>query len=138
MESILLMKNRIDSNKNMNRAFPVILKDERFNLDKKDNDKIKNLNYELKTIKEIMKSRTLNNFLCEEFFLCGVSTKNSKILFESEDSIAPCKHAECSILPALKAEILSKFPLKNPNFDINSTVNFYYYLDCFSLLPYWS
>jgi len=114
---------------------PVILKNNDNYQEKQDNEKLRSLAYELKTIKELNKSNNKNDFLCEAFFRCGVS-ENNKIILDSENSLAPCYHSECSILPSIKAEILNKFPMKNNNFDINSTVKFYIKLDCFFMLSF--
>jgi hypothetical protein len=101
---------------------PIILKyDENGNNTK--NEKLKSLAYELKTLKEMMKNKNKNDYLCEAFFTCGISN-NNKILLDSENSMASCKHSECSILPSMKAEILESFPKKNQNCVISSTVKF--------------
>lgn len=82
------------------------------------------MEFELKKLKDLNHNRNDEDFLCDAFFTCGIPMKNTKILLDSEDSTSSCKHPECSILPAMRAEILNKFPLKNPNFEINSTVLF--------------
>lgn len=102
---------------------PVILKQKESFLYERENntEKIKSLTYELKTLNEMSKLKNKSEFLCEAFFECGISI-NNKIIVDSENSLASCKHHECSILPSMKPEILNSFPLKNPNFDISSTV----------------
>ncbi len=127
MDHKYLKKNSLENEKfKIKSDKPVIVKyNETTIADKIDNnEKLKSLAYELKTIKEMMKMRNKNDFLCEAFFTCGLPY-NNKIISESENSLASCRHCECSILPSLKPEILSCFPLKNQNFDINSTVSIY-------------
>ncbi len=119
---------------------PVIIKyNDKVTEDKQDNNvRLKSLTYELKTLKEMIKLRNKSDSLCEAFFSCGLS-HNNKIIVDSENSLASCRHPECSILPSMKPEILNRFPLKTPNFDINSTVRIkILILDCFSMFPIWS
>lgn len=119
---------------------PVILKCNETVLEDKreNNEKIKSLAYELKTLREMKKLKNKNDFLCEAFFTCGLSP-NNKVTLDSENSLASCRHPECSILPSMKPEILNSFPSKNQNFEINNTVRFIILkLDCFSLFPFWS
>jgi len=124
MESKFFKRNSLETEKfKIKVDKPIMLKHEE-KIEKLDNEKLKSLAYELKTLKEMTKCNNKNDSLCEAFFTCGI-TQNNKILLDSENSLATCKHSECSILPSMKAEIIDVFPKKNSNFIINSTVKFF-------------
>jgi hypothetical protein len=53
------------------------------------------------------------NSFCEAFFIAGLPHTNTQTLNESEDCIAPCRHPNCSKLPAYKPEILTRYPTKD-------------------------
>jgi len=124
MDYNYIKKNSFENEKFKNKSQkPVILIHKETLIEEKQDkpEKLKSLAYELKTMTEIMKLRNKNDYLCEAFFTCGISQIN-KILIDSENSLASCQHRECSILPSMKPEIINNFPLKNPNFEINSVV----------------
>jgi hypothetical protein len=50
---------------------------------------------------------------CEAFFIAGLPQTNAQTLNESEDCLAPCRHTNCSKLPAYKPEILTRYPTKD-------------------------
>lgn len=59
------------------------------------------------------KDENLLDSFCEAFFISGVPKENAKAINESENYIAPCRHLNCSMLPAYKPEILCRYPVKD-------------------------
>lgn len=73
------------------------------------------------------KNRCADNFeaFCEGFYISGLLKLHNKIIPESDDFQAPCKHFECSMLPAYKPEILTRYPLKDTKrLELSSLVKF--------------
>ena len=50
---------------------------------------------------------------CEGFFIASFPKKDGKVIEFSTSFPAPCRHAECSELPAMKPEIIYRYPLKD-------------------------
>lgn len=59
------------------------------------------------------KDENLLDSFCEAFFISGLPKENAKAINESENYIAPCRHLNCSMLPAYKPEILCRYPVKD-------------------------
>ena len=50
---------------------------------------------------------------CEGFFIASFPEKGGKVVEMSESFPSPCKHEECSKLPAMKPEIIFRYPLQD-------------------------
>ena len=50
---------------------------------------------------------------CEGFFIASFPKKNGKVIEMSSSFLAPCQHKKCTILPAMKPEIIFRYPLKD-------------------------
>jgi hypothetical protein len=50
---------------------------------------------------------------CEGFFIASFPKKEGKVIEMSTSFPAPCQHEECSKLPAMKPEIIFRYPLKD-------------------------
>ena len=50
---------------------------------------------------------------CSGFFITSFPTKNASIFEKSENLPAPCSHKACSVLKAMKPEIIMRYPLKD-------------------------
>ena len=50
---------------------------------------------------------------CEGFFISSFPQKEGKVIENSQSFPSPCGHKECSDLPAMKPEIISRYPLKD-------------------------
>ena len=50
---------------------------------------------------------------CEGFFIASFPQKDGKVIEMSESFPAPCKHEICSKLPAMKPEIIFRYPLED-------------------------
>jgi hypothetical protein len=58
---------------------------------------------------------------CEGFFIASFPQKDAKVIEISQSFPAPCGHSECSLLPAMKAEIIARYPLKDTkNLELNN------------------
>ena len=57
--------------------------------------------------------KNIENTFCESFFLASYPEKDGKIIENSENICADCKHEICSILSAMQPEIIYKYPEKN-------------------------
>ena len=58
---------------------------------------------------------------CEGFFIASFPQKDGKVIEDSQSFPSPCGHAECSLLPAMKAEIIARYPLKDTkNLELNN------------------
>ena len=58
---------------------------------------------------------------CEGFFITSFPKKNGQVIENSYSFRAPCGHFKCSKLPAMKPEIIMRYPLKDTkNLDINN------------------
>ena len=58
---------------------------------------------------------------CEGFFIASFPQKDGKVIENSQSFPSPCGHAECSLLPAMKAEIIARYPLKDTkNLELNN------------------
>ena len=87
------------------------------------------------TIESYLESTTYENFIkknpkkiienretfCSGFFIASFPKKNGKVVENSDFFRPPCGHFKCSKLPAMKPEIIFRYPLKdNSNLDINN------------------
>ena len=50
---------------------------------------------------------------CEGFFIASFPQKEGQVIENSQSFPAPCGHSECSSLPAMKPEIIFRYPLKD-------------------------
>ena len=50
---------------------------------------------------------------CEGFFISSFPEKGGKVVEMSESFPSPCRHEECSKLPAMKPEIIFRYPLQD-------------------------
>ena len=58
---------------------------------------------------------------CEGFFIASFPQKDAKVIEISQSFPAPCGHSECSLLPAMKPEIIARYPLKDTkNLELNN------------------
>ena len=58
---------------------------------------------------------------CEGFFIASFPRENGKVIENSFSFRAPCGHIKCAKLPAMKPEIIMRYPLKDTkNLDINN------------------
>ena len=58
---------------------------------------------------------------CEGFFIASFPQKDGKVIENSQSFPSPCGHAECSLLPAMKPEIIARYPLKDTkNLELNN------------------
>lgn len=70
--------------------------------------------------KEIKEALYKDSF-CEAFFIAGLLSKNTKIINNSDEFLSPCKHRICSILPAYKPDIITKFQMADSTFPVSKT-----------------
>ena len=86
---------------------------------KKEIDENININNNLNNIN---KERERETF-CEGFCLVSFPKQNGKVIENSFSFRAPCGHIKCAKLPAMKPEILMRYPLKDTkNLEINNLV----------------
>ena len=52
---------------------------------------------------------------CEGFFIASFPKENGKVIENSFSFRAPCGHIKCAKLPAMKPEIIMRYPLKDTN-----------------------
>ena len=58
---------------------------------------------------------------CKGFFIASFPKKNGQVIENSQSFPAPCGHEECSSLPAMQPEILSRYPLQDTKtFELNN------------------
>ena len=50
---------------------------------------------------------------CEGFFISSFPQKDGQVIEKSQSFPAPCGHQECSALPAMKPEIILRYPLED-------------------------
>ena len=50
---------------------------------------------------------------CEGFFIASFPQKEGQVIENSQSFPSPCGHAECSMLPAMKPEIIARYPLQD-------------------------
>jgi len=67
------------------------------------------------------KSQDDTNYLCEAFFISGLTPNKAAVLYEGKSEyLASCKHKDCSELAAYNPTIVAKYPTKDSkNLDIN-------------------
>ena len=62
----------------------------------------------------------IQNF-CEAFFIASFPLKDGKVIENSQTLPSECKHKICSSLPAMKPEIIKRYPLEdNKNLELNN------------------
>ena len=68
-------------------------------------------------LEKYLKNYNANNnkreTFCSGFFLASFPYKNGQVIENSQLYISPCNHVECSKLPAMKPEIICRYPLKD-------------------------
>ena len=58
---------------------------------------------------------------CEGFFISSFPQKDGQVIEKSQTFPAPCGHKECSALPAMKPEIILRYPLEDTkNLELNN------------------
>ena len=58
---------------------------------------------------------------CQGFFIVSFPQKDGKVIENSHSFPASCGHSECSLLPAMKPEIIARYPLKDTkNLELNN------------------
>jgi hypothetical protein len=58
---------------------------------------------------------------CDGFFIASFPQKDGKVIENSQSFPSPCGHSECSLLPAMKPEIVARYPLKDTkNLELNN------------------
>ena len=58
---------------------------------------------------------------CEGFFIASFPHKDGNVIENSQSFPSPCGHSECSILPAMKPEIIFRYPLEDTkNLELNN------------------
>ena len=66
---------------------------------------------------------TFRETFCEGFFIASYPKKNAKIIEKSYYLPSLCDHEECSLLHAMKPEIIMRYPLKDTeNLEINNFI----------------
>ena len=58
-------------------------------------------------------NETNRETFCEGFFIASFPQKNGQVIENSQSFPSPCGHSECSTLPAMKPEIIARYPLKD-------------------------
>ena len=59
------------------------------------------------------KKAHLRETFCEGFFISSFPYKDGQVIEKSQSFPAPCNHKECSALPAMKPEIIFRYPLED-------------------------
>jgi hypothetical protein len=81
-------------------------------------DKITFMDY---VVKDETKEDLEFDSFCEAFFICSFPYEKGNIIEDSEHFFATCGHQDCSMLPAFKAEILARYPMKdNKKLELNN------------------
>ena len=72
------------------------------------------VNYE-KYLSENQQNKKLKQreTFCEGFFIASFPKKDGQVIEKSQSFPAPCGHKECSELPAMKPEIILRYPLED-------------------------
>ena len=104
-EKKLLEKNLTD-NKKSHSTINVIKAEEVFL------DPIKYEQYLSENLRKSKISRQRETF-CEGFFISSFPQKDGQVIEKSQSFPAPCGHQECSALPAMKPEIILRYPLED-------------------------
>ena len=77
-------------------------------------------NYEEFLKKTNIKKNNRETF-CEGFFISSFPKKDGQVIENSQNFPAPCGHEDCSSLPAMKPEIISRYPLTDTkNLELNN------------------
>ena len=75
----------------------------------------------IKEYKLANKSDILHETFCSGFFIASFPKKNGEVIENISKFPASCGHEECSQLPAMKPEIIFRYPLKdNKNLELNN------------------
>ena len=79
------------------------------------------INYDTFLEKETENNNKERETFCEGFFIASFPKENGKVIENSFSFRAPCGHFKCAKLPAMKPEIIMRYPLKDTNnLDINN------------------
>ena len=86
---------------------------------------LKGIHYDTYLIK--LKSEKRKEFeyvretFCKGFFIASFPQKNGQVIENSQSFPAPCGHKECSSLPSMQPEIISRYPLLDTKtFELNN------------------
>lgn len=75
----------------------------------------------IKEYKLANKSDILHETFCSGFFIASFPKRNGEVIENISKFPASCGHEECSQLPAMKPEIIFRYPLKdNKNLELNN------------------
>ena len=85
---------------------------------------LKGINYD--TYLSMLKSEKKKEYerrenFCKGFFIASFPQAKGKVIENSQSFPAPCGHKECSSLPAMQPEIISRYPLQDTKtFELNN------------------
>ena len=72
-------------------------------------------------LKQLGKEKTERETFCEGFFLASFPQKKGEVIENSQTFPSPCGHDECSTFPAMKPEIIMRYPLVDTkNLELNN------------------
>ena len=75
----------------------------------------------LKSLQQKGLKESKRETFCEGFFISSFPFKNASVIEKSQSFPAQCGHEECSKLPAMKPEIIMRYPLKDTkNLEMNN------------------
>ena len=84
---------------------------------------LESMNYSsyLKNLQKKGLKESKRETFCEGFFIASFPFKNGSVIEKSQQFPAVCGHEECSKLPSMKPEIISRYPLKDTkNLEMNN------------------
>ena len=84
---------------------------------------LESINYStyLKNLQKKGLKESKRETFCEGFFIASFPYKNASVIEKSQQFPAVCGHEECSKLPSMKPEIISRYPLKDTkNLEMNN------------------
>ena len=84
---------------------------------------LESMNYSsyLKNLQKKGLKESKRETFCEGFFIASFPFKNASVIEKSQQFPAVCGHEECSKLPSMKPEIISRYPLKDTkNLEMNN------------------
>jgi len=111
---------RRDGDNNLQKKFYTEVKSLKpIKIEEKFLDSIKYDNY-LSKINSKDKKMASRETFCEGFFISSFPQKDGQVVEKSQSFPASCGHKECSSLPAMKPEILFRYPLEDTkNLELN-------------------
>ena len=89
---------------------------------KKEYCNVESINYSqyLKKLK-LTKNPIERETFCEGFFIASFPYQRAQVIENSQSFPSPCGHKKCSIFPAMKPEIIMRYPLKDTkNLELNN------------------